>query len=75
MSKETTKQDLHSVIAALEKEGGRAVALSGFIGSAGNGIVRVYRNLDTSDYIGVDDNDVLHIESGAERTSRLLHYS
>lgn len=54
---------VHPVIAALEKANEQAVIIRGYIGTSEDKILRLYQDLDTSSYIEIPRETVLHLET------------
>jgi hypothetical protein len=52
----------HPVIAALEDRKERALPFSGYVGTSGEGILRLYTTLDSGAYVDIPQDAVLHVE-------------
>lgn len=53
---------VHPVIAALEKADASTVVIDGFLGTSEDGSVRIYRALDTSAYVEIPKEAVIHMQ-------------
>ena len=53
---------VHPVIAALEKADTPAVVIDGFLGTSKDGSVRIYHALDTSAYVEIPKEAVIHMQ-------------
>lgn len=54
---------VHPVIAALEKADEQAVIMRGYIGTSEDKVLRLYQDLDTSSYIEIPRESILHLET------------
>jgi hypothetical protein len=52
----------HPVIVALEDRKVRAVPFRGYLGSGGEGVLRLYTSLDLSTYVDIPQEAVVHVQ-------------
>jgi hypothetical protein len=63
---QTSATGVHPVIAALEKADVPTVVIDGFLGTSKDGSVRLYQALDTSGYVEIPKEAVIHLEPDKE---------
>lgn len=59
---QTSATTVHPVIAALEKADAPTVVIDGYLGTSKDAVVRLYRTLDTTAYVEIPKEALIHME-------------